>query len=149
MDSTRKAALVTGASGGIGEALVRAYRELGYAVTATARSIRPSSDPDVLALPGDVAEPGTGARLVDAAMERFGRLDTLVNAAGLFVSKPFTDYTDADFESMVGVNVRGFFEVSRSAIAAMLSRGGGGHVVNLSTSLVDNADAQVTVRWRP
>jgi NAD(P)-dependent dehydrogenase (short-subunit alcohol dehydrogenase family) len=98
----------------------------------------------VLAVPGNVAEPGAGARVVDATMDRFGRVDTLVNGAGLFVPKPFTEYTDEDYESVVGVNVRGFFEVSRSAIAAMLSRDGGGHVVNISTSLVDNADARVT-----
>jgi NAD(P)-dependent dehydrogenase (short-subunit alcohol dehydrogenase family) len=144
MDSTQKVAIVTGASRGIGAALVTAYRGLGYAVTATARSIEAPSDPEVLAVPGDVAEPGTGARLVDATMERFGRVDSLVNAAGLFVTKPFTEYTDEDYESVVGVNVRGFFEVSRRAIAAMLSRDGGGHVLNISTSLVDNADARVT-----
>jgi NAD(P)-dependent dehydrogenase (short-subunit alcohol dehydrogenase family) len=144
MDTAQKVAVVTGASRGIGAALVAAYRGLGYAVTATARSVEASNDPDVLAVPGDVAEPGTGARVVDATMERFGRIDTLVNNAGLFVSKPFTEYTDEDYESVVGVNVRGFFEVSRSAIAAMLSRDGGGHVVSISTSLVDNADARVT-----
>lgn len=144
MDSTQKVAIITGASGGIGSALVTAYRGLGYSVTATARSIEASSDPEVLAVPVNVVEPGAGARVVDATMDRFGRVDTLINGAGLFVSKPFTEYTDADYESVVGVNVRGFFEVSRSAITAMLSRGGGGHVVNISTSLVDNADAQVT-----
>jgi NAD(P)-dependent dehydrogenase (short-subunit alcohol dehydrogenase family) len=144
MDTAQKVAVVTGASRGIGAALVAAYRGLGYAVTATARSIEASSDPEVLAVPGDVAEPGFGARVVGATTERFGRIDTLVNGAGVFVSKPFTEYTDEDFSSVVGVNVRGFFEVSRSAIAAMLSRDGGGHVVNISTSLVDNADARVT-----
>jgi NAD(P)-dependent dehydrogenase (short-subunit alcohol dehydrogenase family) len=144
MDNARKVAVITGASRGIGEALVTAYRGLGYAVTATARSIRPSSDPEVLAVPADVAEPGAGARLVEATMDRFGRVDALVNNAGVFVAKPFTEYTDEDFEKVTGVNLRGFFEVSRSAIRAMLSRPGGGHVVNISTSLVDNADAQVT-----
>ncbi|WP_328540311.1 SDR family NAD(P)-dependent oxidoreductase [Streptomyces sp. NBC_00344] len=144
MDTAQKVAIVTGASRGIGAALVAAYRGLGYAVTATARSIGTSSDPEVLAVPSNVAEPGAGARVVGATMDRFGRIDTLVNNAGLFVSKAFTEYTDADYESVVGVNVRGFFEVSRSAIAAMLSRDGGGHVVNISTSLVDNADARVT-----
>ncbi|MGX1274283.1 SDR family NAD(P)-dependent oxidoreductase [Streptomyces phaeoluteigriseus] len=142
MDSTRRVAVVTGASRGIGAALVTAYRSLGYAVTATARSLPASDDPQVLTVPADVAEPGAGARIVDATMDRFGRIDTLVNNAGLFVSKPFTEYTDEDYDSVVGVNVRGFFEVSRPAITVMLSRGGG-HVVNVSTSLVDNADARV------
>jgi NAD(P)-dependent dehydrogenase (short-subunit alcohol dehydrogenase family) len=142
MDTAQKVAVVTGASRGIGASLVAAYRGLGYAVTATARSIGGSDDPEVLAVPADLAEPGTGARVVEAAMERFGRIDTLVNNAGVFVAKPFTDYTDEDFDTVVGVNLRGFFEITRSAIAAMLARDGGGHVVNISTSLVDNAEAQ-------
>ncbi|WP_201778803.1 SDR family NAD(P)-dependent oxidoreductase [Streptomyces sp. 150FB] len=87
---------------------------------------------------GDVAGPGTGARVVGATMDRFGRVDTLIYGAGLLVSKPFIEYTDEDYESVVGVNARGFFEMSRGAIAAMLSRDGGGHVVNISTSMVDN-----------
>ncbi|WUH91738.1 SDR family oxidoreductase [Streptomyces sp. NBC_00433] len=146
VDTVRKVAVVTGASRGIGAALVEAYRGLGYAVTAAARSIEGSGDPEVLAVAGDLAEPGGGARVVEAAMERFGRIDTLVNNAGVFVAKPFTDYTDEDFDTVVGVNLRGFFEVTRGAIAAMLSRegGGGGHVVNISTSLVDQAEAEST-----
>lgn len=142
MDTAQKVAVVTGASRGIGAALVAAYRGLGYAVVATARSIEASSDPEVLAVPADVAEPGTGGRVVEAALERFGRIDTLVNNAGVFIAKPFTEYTDEDFDTVVGVNLRGFFEVSRAAVAAMLVRGGGGHVVNISTSLVDHAEAQ-------
>ncbi|MET7436791.1 SDR family NAD(P)-dependent oxidoreductase [Streptomyces sp. NPDC005496] len=144
MDSERKVAIVTGASRGIGAALVGAYRGLGYAVTAAARSLESSTDPEVLSVPGDLAQPGIGARVVDAAMERFGRVDTLVNNAGLFVAKPFTEYTDEDYESVMRINVRGAFEATRSAIAAMLAGGRGGHVVSVSTSLVDSADARVT-----
>ncbi|WP_405550467.1 SDR family NAD(P)-dependent oxidoreductase [Streptomyces sp. NBC_01171] len=144
MDSTQKVAVITGASRGIGAALVTAYRSLGYAVTAVARSIPPSDDPDVLTHADDVASSGAGARIAKATTDRFGRLDTLVNCAGVFVAKPFTDYTDEDFSTVVGVNVRGFFEVTRSAVGVMLARQGGGHVVNVSTSLVDNADARVT-----
>ncbi|GAA1084892.1 MULTISPECIES: SDR family NAD(P)-dependent oxidoreductase [Streptomyces violaceusniger group] len=142
MNTVQKVAIVTGASRGIGAALVSAYRELGYAVTATARSLDESSDPSVLTVSGDVAEPGVGAHIVDATLARFGRIDTLVNNAGVFVSKPFTDFTDEDYDLVTGVNLRGFFETSRGAVAAMLSRGGGGHVVNLSTSLVDHANSQ-------
>ncbi|GAA0895431.1 MULTISPECIES: SDR family NAD(P)-dependent oxidoreductase [Streptomyces violaceusniger group] len=142
MNTVQKVAIVTGASRGIGAALVPAYRELGYAVTATARSLDESSDPSVLTVSGDVSEPGVGARIVDATLARFGRIDTLVNNAGVFVSKPFTDFTDEDYDLVTGVNLRGFFETSRSAVAAMLSRDGGGHVVNLSTSLVDHANSQ-------
>ncbi|MFI1306193.1 SDR family NAD(P)-dependent oxidoreductase [Streptomyces sioyaensis] len=142
MNAVQKVAVITGASQGIGAALVTAYRELGYAVTAVSRSIGESSDPEVLTVRGDVAEPGVGARVVHAALSRFGRIDTLINNAGLFIAKPFTEYTDEDYDIVAGVNLRGFFEVSRSAVAAMLSRDDGGHLVNISTSLVDHADSQ-------
>ncbi|MFE7776120.1 SDR family NAD(P)-dependent oxidoreductase [Streptomyces sp. NPDC057445] len=142
VNTVQKVAVITGASQGIGAALVTAYRELGYGVAASSRSIGESGDPEVLTVRGDVAEPGVGARVVDAALERFGRIDTLVNNAGIFIAKPFTEYTDEDYDAVAGVNLRGFFEFSRSAVAAMLSRDGGGHLVNISTSLVDHADSQ-------
>ena len=148
MNHPDKVAVITGASRGIGAALVPAYRKLGYRVVAAARSIAASDDPEVLTVPVDVAEPGAGSRIVDAATGRFGQIDTLVNNAGIFIAKPFHDYTDEDYAAVTGVNLRGFFEVSRSAIAAMLTRDGGGHdggghVVNISTSLVDHADSRV------
>ena len=143
MDSTQKVVVITGASQGIGAALVPAFRKLGYAVVANSRSITPSEDPEVLAVAGDVAVPGVGARIVAEALARFGRIDSLVNNAGVFVAKPFTDYTDEDYEAVTGVNLRGFFEVTKAAVAAMLERGEGGHIVNVSTSLVDHALAQV------
>ena len=142
MDSTQKVAIITGASRGIGAGLVAAYRKLGYAVVATSRSVD-SSDPEVLAVPGDLSRPGTGADVVEQALNRFGRVDTLVNDAGVFIAKPFTDYTDEDYEVVSGVNLRGFFDISRSAIAAMLAHGDGGHMVNISTSLVDHASSRV------
>jgi NAD(P)-dependent dehydrogenase (short-subunit alcohol dehydrogenase family) len=140
--STQKVAVITGASQGIGAALVTAYRKLGYAVVANSRSITPSDDPLVLTVAGDIAAPGVGARIIASGLEAFDRIDTLINNAGVFVAKPFTDYTDADFDQMTGVNLRGFFEVSQRAVAAMLSQGGG-HVVNVSTSLVDHASTNV------
>jgi len=143
MNSAQKVAVITGASQGIGAELVTAYRKLGYAVVANSRSIGESDDPDVLTIPGDVAEPGVGARIVEAALARFGRIDTVINNAGVFIAKPFTEYTDEDFDMVTGVNLRGFFEISRSAVAAMLNGEGGGHVVNISTSLVDHANSQV------
>jgi NAD(P)-dependent dehydrogenase (short-subunit alcohol dehydrogenase family) len=143
MTHPHKVAVITGASRSIGAALVPAYRKLGYAVVAAARSIADSDDPEVLTVPIDIAEPGSGARIVDAALKRFGRVDTLINNAGIFIAKPFIDYTDEDYDAVAGVNLRGVFEVSRAAIAAMLDRGTGGHVVNLSTSLVDHANSQV------
>jgi len=143
MSNSQRVAIITGASQGIGEGLVTAYRKLGYAVVANSRSIAQSDDPMVETVPGDIAQPGVGQRIVDAAMERFGRVDTVVNNAGIFIAKPFTDYTNEDYDAVTGVNLRGFFEVSRAAVAAMLSREGGGHIVNISTSLVDHANSQV------
>ncbi|WP_307797778.1 SDR family NAD(P)-dependent oxidoreductase [Streptomyces laculatispora] len=143
-DTARKVAVITGANGGIGSAVVTAYRGLGFAVVATSRSMPESEDPQVFAFSSDLVEPGAGERIVGAAMDRFGRIDTVVNSAGVYIGKPFTDYTDQDFDLIVGVNLRGFFNVTRSAVGAMLSRGGGGgHLVNISTSLVDQPNAQV------
>ena len=142
MNTAHKVAVITGASQGIGAGLVTAYRKLGYAVVATSRTIGESDDPEVLTVRGDVAEPGVGARVIEAALARFGRVDTLINNAGVFIAKPFTDHTDDEFDLVTGVNLRGFFEFSRSAIIAMLARDGG-HVVNVSTSLVDHANSQV------
>jgi len=143
VNADQKVAIVTGASQGIGAGVVTAYRRLGYAVVANSRTIADGDDPMVLAVPGDIGQPGVGAAVVDAAIARFGRVDTLVNNAGIFVSKPFTEYTDEDYEAVMGVNVRGFFEISRAAVRAMTSREGGGHLVTVSTSLVDQANAKV------
>jgi NAD(P)-dependent dehydrogenase (short-subunit alcohol dehydrogenase family) len=140
--TTHKVAVITGASQGIGAALVTAYRKLGYAVVANARSIAPSDDPLVLTVAGDIAQPAVAARIVEQGLAAFGRIDTLVNNAGIFVAKPFTDYTEQDYDLVTGVNLRGFFEVSKRAVAAMLTRSGG-HIVNVSTSLVEHADSNV------
>jgi NAD(P)-dependent dehydrogenase (short-subunit alcohol dehydrogenase family) len=133
---TNKVAVVTGASQGIGAALVPAFRKLGHSVVAVSRSVEPSDDPQVLAVRADLARPGEGARVVEEALARFGRVDTLVNNAGIFVAKPLTEYTDEDFAAVIGTNLVGFFDITRSAVAAM---GDGGHVVNVSTTLVDHA----------
>jgi NAD(P)-dependent dehydrogenase (short-subunit alcohol dehydrogenase family) len=143
MTNTPRVALITGASQGIGEGLVAGYRKLGYAVAAVSRNIAESDDPMVLAIPGDVSDPGVGQRIVDATLARFGRIDTVVNNAGIFIPKPFTEYTDEDFDAITGVNLRGFFEVSRAAVAAMLNQGNGGHVVSISTTLVEHANSNV------
>ena len=143
MTTTPRVALITGASQGIGAGLVSGYRKLGYAVAANSRSITDSDDPTVLAIPGDIAQPGVGQRIVDATLERFGRIDTVVNNAGIFISKPFVDYTDDEYDAITGVNLRGFFEVSRAAVAAMLAQGDGGHLVTISTTLVEHANSDV------
>jgi NAD(P)-dependent dehydrogenase (short-subunit alcohol dehydrogenase family) len=143
MSSTKKVVIVTGASQGIGAAVAEAYGKRGYLLVAVARSMPVSEDPDVLAVSGDLSLPGTGARIVEQTMERFGRIDTLVNNAGVYIEKPFTDCTDADYDLVTGVNLRGFFDVTRSAIPAMLAGGDGGHVLCVSTSLVDRANARI------
>jgi NAD(P)-dependent dehydrogenase (short-subunit alcohol dehydrogenase family) len=143
MSSSQRVAIITGASQGIGESLVGAYRKLGYAVVANSRTITESDDPMVVTVAGDIGAPGVGQRIVDAAVERFGRVDTVINNAGIFISKPFTEYSDEEYDAVTGVNLRGFFEVSRAAVAAMLSGDGGGHIVTISTSLVDHANSAV------
>jgi NAD(P)-dependent dehydrogenase (short-subunit alcohol dehydrogenase family) len=140
--STQPAAVITGASQGIGAALVTAYRKLGYAVVANSRSIAPSGDPGVATVPGDIADPAVAARVIQAGLDRFGRIDTLVNNAGVYIGKPFTEYTADDFELITAVNLRGFFEMSQRAVTAMLDHGGG-HVVNISTTLAEQASSAV------
>jgi NAD(P)-dependent dehydrogenase (short-subunit alcohol dehydrogenase family) len=139
MENSTRVAVITGASQGIGAGLVQGYRKLGYAVVANSRNIGESDDPMVHAVAGDISELGVGQRVIDAAMRRFGRVDTVVNNAGIFIPKPFTSYTDADYDAITGVNLRGFFEVTRAALAVMEA---GGHIVNISTSLVDQANSQ-------
>ncbi|MDV9173490.1 SDR family oxidoreductase [Streptomyces sp. W16] len=142
--STRnqKVAIVTGASQGIGAGVVDAYRKLGYAVVATSRTIAPADDADILTVQGDIADPATAERVVAAAIERFGRIDALVNNAGIFVAKPFTDYTADDYASVIGINLTGLVRITQLVIPHLLNQGGG-HIVNVTTSLVDNADARV------
>ena len=142
MAVTDKVALVTGASQGIGAALVTAYRERNYRVVATARSIRPSSDDGVIVIPGDIADRKTAERAVSEAVERFGRIDTLVNNAGIFIAKPFTRYTEDDFVKILAVNLAGFFHVTQLAVAEMEKRGSG-HIVQITTSLIDHAMSAV------
>ncbi|MEU6141826.1 SDR family oxidoreductase [Streptomyces sp. NPDC047081] len=138
----QKVAIVTGASQGIGAALVEGYRKLGYAVVATSRTIAPADDADVLTVQGDIADPATAERVVAAAVERFGRIDTVVNNAGVFVAKPFTEYTAEDYATVTGINVAGFFHLTQRALPHLLAQGGG-HVVSVTTSLVDAADSRV------
>jgi NAD(P)-dependent dehydrogenase (short-subunit alcohol dehydrogenase family) len=142
VSAERKVAIITGASQGIGAALVKAYRDRNYRVVATARSLEPSSDADVLIVPGDIADRKTAERAISEGVARFGRIDTLVNNAGIFIAKSFTQYTEADFAAMLAVNVAGFFHITQLAVAEM-EKQGSGHVVQITTSLVDHAIAGV------
>jgi NAD(P)-dependent dehydrogenase (short-subunit alcohol dehydrogenase family) len=142
-DFQQKVAIVTGASQGIGAGLVAAFRQDGYAVVANSRSIADSRDPELLAIAGDITDPGTAKRIVTAAVERFGRVDTLINNAGVFIAKPFIAYTAQDYALATGVNVSSFFLLTQRVIAQMLDQGDGGHVVNVTTTLVEHADVNV------
>ncbi|MBI4780775.1 MAG: SDR family oxidoreductase [Oscillatoriophycideae cyanobacterium NC_groundwater_1537_Pr4_S-0.65um_50_18] len=142
MGTEQKVAVVTGASQGIGAALVKAYRDRHYRVIAISRSIQPSDDEAVLAISGDIANRKTAERAIIEGVTRFGRIDTLINNAGIFIAKPFTEYTQADYEAYLGTNVAGFFHMTQLAIAEM-EKLGSGHIVQISTSLVDNPVAGV------
>jgi NAD(P)-dependent dehydrogenase (short-subunit alcohol dehydrogenase family) len=139
-EQDRKVAIITGGSQGIGAALVTEYRRRGWAVVATSRTIKPTGDPAVLTIDGDVSAPTTTDRIIGETLERFGRIDTLINNAGIFIAKPFTDYTADDYAVMIGVNLTGFFRLTQRAIAEMLKRGSG-HVINITTTLADYANS--------
>ncbi len=139
MSAPQQVAIVTGGSQGIGAAVVDAFRREGYAVVATARTMDRPSDPGVIAVSGDIAEPATARRVVDQARKHFGRVDCLVNNAGIYIGKPFTDYTPDDYAAITAVNLAGFFHMTQQVIPLMIDQGGG-HVVNVSTSLVDQPD---------
>ncbi|WP_159800940.1 SDR family NAD(P)-dependent oxidoreductase [Arthrobacter zhaoguopingii] len=136
----RKVAVVTGGSQGIGEGLAAALRNLGYAVVANSRSIAPADESDFVTVAGDISDPAVAEKVVATAVEKFGRIDTLVNNAGIFVGKPFTEYTKEDYDRVVQVNLGGFFYVTQQAISRMLEQGSG-HVVNVTTTLVEYANS--------
>jgi NAD(P)-dependent dehydrogenase (short-subunit alcohol dehydrogenase family) len=142
MSTERKVAIVTGASQGIGAGLVDGLLAKGYRVVANSRSIKPSTRQDLVTVAGDIADPEVAKKVVSTAIQHFGRVDTLVNNAGIFIAKPFIEYTAEDFASVMSVNVAGFFHVSQQAAARMLSQRSG-HIVNITTSLVDQPIAGV------
>jgi NAD(P)-dependent dehydrogenase (short-subunit alcohol dehydrogenase family) len=142
MSNAKKVAVITGASQGIGAALVEAYRACDYVVIATARSIKPTGDDQILAVPGDIIDRRTAQRAISEGIARFGRVDTLINNAGVFVAKPFTQYTEAEYAAVLGVNLTGFFHITQLAIAEMEKRKSG-HVVQITTSLIEHANSNV------
>jgi NAD(P)-dependent dehydrogenase (short-subunit alcohol dehydrogenase family) len=149
MENTQKTAIVTGASQGIGAGVVKAFLSRGYRVVANSRNITktgPIPESATLALiDGHVGDPQTAAKMVDAAVSRFGGIDVLVNNAGIYFSKPFTDYTLEDLRAHVSVNIEGFLFVTQLAIKQMLQRGTGGSIVSITASLVDQPVAGVNV----
>jgi NAD(P)-dependent dehydrogenase (short-subunit alcohol dehydrogenase family) len=142
MSNQGKVAVITGASQGIGARLVEAYLEHGYRIVAISRSIQPSTHPDILTIAGDIGDASTGRRAIAEGRARFGRIDTLVNNAGIFVAEPFTAYSDEQYGRVVSTNLNGFFFTTQAAIRAMEEQGSG-HVVSITTSLVDHPSAKV------
>jgi NAD(P)-dependent dehydrogenase (short-subunit alcohol dehydrogenase family) len=142
MSTEQRVAVVTGASQGIGAGIVQAFRNRSCRVVATSRSIRPVDDPDVLTVQGDVGAPDTAERVFKAVFERFGRVDTLVNNAGMFMAKPFTAYSPDDYATYMATNVTGFFHMTQRALELM-SEQGHGHIVTITTSLVDQPMSSV------
>jgi NAD(P)-dependent dehydrogenase (short-subunit alcohol dehydrogenase family) len=118
------------------------FRSAGYAVVGASRSISPSDASDFLTVRGDVAEVETAQMIVDQAVNRFERIDSLINNAGIFISKPFTEYTLEDYLAITAVNLTGFFHITQAVIRQMLTQGTGGHIVNITTSLVDHAESK-------
>ncbi|MGF6697196.1 NAD(P)-dependent dehydrogenase (short-subunit alcohol dehydrogenase family) [Paraburkholderia sp. MM5496-R1] len=140
--STSKVVIVTGASQGIGAETVKAFRAQGHRVVATARSIAPAVEADYVAVAGDIGDAASARRVVNAAVEHFGRVDTLVNNAGIFIAKPFTQYTAEDYAAILNVNLNGFFYITQYAIDAM-QKHGSGHVVSITTTLAEKANSKV------
>jgi NAD(P)-dependent dehydrogenase (short-subunit alcohol dehydrogenase family) len=138
MSTSQKVVVITGASQGIGAELVKAFRERDYRVVATARSIKPSDDANILTVAGDIGDPDTARRVISGGVARFGRIDTLVNNAGIFIAKPFTKYTAEDYAAITATNLSGFFHITQLAIAEM-EKNSSGHVVTITTSLTDHA----------
>src|SRR5476651_1852477 len=134
MSTSQKIVVVTGASQGIGADLVKAFRKLDYRVVATARSIKPSEDPNILTVAGDIGDPATAQRVISEGVARFGRIDTLVNNAGIFIGKPFTENTTEDYNAVMNVNMAGFFHITKLAIAEM-EKHASGHVVTVTGSI--------------
>ena len=142
MNSTRKTAIVTGASQGIGAGIVKAFVERGFNVVANSLKLTQSTEvaaSDRVALvEGDIGDPVTAARLVEVALSRFKSIDVLVNNAGIFFTKPFTEYTADDFRSLVSTNLEGFLYVTQLAIKQMLAQKSGGSIVTITAALARN-----------
>jgi len=150
-DKNSRVAIVTGASGGMGLAMTRALLERGYRVVASSRRISKSADlkpsANLVLVDGDIGKKETAVKVAEEAVKYFGRIDLLVNNAGIYIPKAFTEYTPEDFEIMIGTNVAGYFFVTQQAVAQMRKQKSG-HIVGISTVLVDQplARAHITLQ---
>jgi NAD(P)-dependent dehydrogenase (short-subunit alcohol dehydrogenase family) len=136
MKNSQKVVVVTGASQGIGAELVKAFRKLDYRVIATSRSIKQSDDENILSIAGDIGDPATAKRVISEGVARFGRVDTLVNNAGIYIGKPFTEHTADEYAAVMNVNMAGFYHITQLALAEMEKRSSG-HVVTVTASIGD------------
>jgi NAD(P)-dependent dehydrogenase (short-subunit alcohol dehydrogenase family) len=147
MSVPRKTAIVTGASQGIGAGIVRAFVERGFNVVANSRQVTRSSEvaasDKVAMVDGHIGEPATAAKIAETALSRFGSIDALVNNAGIFFTKPFTDFTSEDFRSLVSTNVEGFLYITQLSVKQMLAQRSGGSIVTITAALAANPIAGV------
>lgn len=136
--SSKKTAIVTGASGGIGAGLVEGFLEEGYNVVATSREAnrKANSSGNLVLLDGDIGKPQTAGQAVEAAINNFGTVDVLVNNAGIFLAKPFTEFTTEDFDALISTNLLGFFYITQRTVKEMLKQKSGS-VVNITAALAD------------
>src|SRR5271156_3849628 len=148
MSSSRRTAIVTGASQGIGAGVVKGFVERGFSVVANSRKMTQSTEiaasERVALVDGDIGEPATAARVVETALSRFKSINALVNNAGIFFTKPFTDYTADDFKSLVSTNLEGFLYVTQLCVKQMLAQKSGGSVVTITAALARNPIRGVT-----
>src|SRR5947209_12371310 len=145
---SQKTAIVTGASQGIGAGIVREFVERGFNVVASSRKMTQSTEVaasnGVALVDGDIGEPSTAARIVETALSRFKSIDVLVNNAGIYFTKPFTDYTAEDFKLLIATNVEGFLYATQLAIKQMLAQKTGGSIVTITAALARNPMRGVT-----
>jgi NAD(P)-dependent dehydrogenase (short-subunit alcohol dehydrogenase family) len=147
--STSKTIVITGASQGIGAGLVNTFAERGYNVVATSRSVSRSSEipasDKVARVDGDIADPATARKVVETALSRFGRIDALVNNAGIFFAKPFVDYTLDDYRKLAATNVEGFLHLTQLVVRQMVEQKNGGCIVSITTPLISHPIAGMPV----
>ena len=134
MNKSQKVVVVTGASQGIGAKVVEEFRRRDYRIVATSRTIEPSDDDNILCIAGDIGDRTIARRVITEGIARFGRIDTLVNNAGVYIGKPFTDHTLDDYSTVMNVNMAGFYHITQFAIAEM-EKQSSGHVVSVTASI--------------